>query len=630
VIAALAALLVLGLAIAGRALYREPAHEGQWFFPRGGPYILGFQADGPAKLFVDGRVVAEGQGVVTKRHVFAAGVYAMRFEGQGRLLWHPPGRRGAPEYVPASSISADGRFAAPGTSRGDAFFASAIVLVVLVAGVLLWRPRPTRDELVAFGALFAVALGVRWLGLGEAGQTWDEDEYWSSGRNYLVNLVAGDFRDASWRWNFEHPPITKYVAGLGALWQDGYGVARALFGVLGAATCVLGAAIGRRLFGWRAGLFAGLVLAFTPHLVGHSQIVGHETTSVFCWTLAVLLALRVHDGERLRVGGLVWLGVALGLAAATRFANLLVVPVCAVILLVQAGQGWKRTIGLGLAVVPVTAVAVFVAVWPRMWTHPFLHLDEAWQKLRVPHALEPYLGVHTTNPAWHYFLLYTLVVTPVVVTLLALGAGAWRAQAKREWRSWIIVLAWLAAPYVIGRSPVRQDGVRYVLAVLVPLAVVAGAGLDQLVSRFRDQRVPLLAGGLVALYLAVTCLVIRPYYIDYYAEPIGTARAQRGKLFEVAWWGEGIAEAVAYVNRHAAPDARLYKAIDATHVGWFRDDLFRREVQSPGQAEWIVVNDAGAFARKLGVGWRPSGFELVHDVRAGGASLVRVYRRVLP
>ncbi len=125
---------------------------------------------------------------------------------------------------------------------------------------------------------------------------------------------------------------------------------------------------------------------------------------------------------------------------------------------------------------------------------------------------------------------------------------------------------------------------------------------------------------------------IYPYYIDYFDEATGGAgRVQEKGLFETGWWGEGIAEAVDYVNANAAPGARLNKLIVPTHVNWFRDDLFKNEVGSAAAAEWIVVNDAGIYANDVLAGRPhftvPPDAQLVHDVRAGGASLVRVYHR---
>ncbi len=645
-----AALLGLRRALAEDPLARlqkdELGRHGSWWFPRGGPYILGFDAPGAAELEIDGQRVTVGAGRAAQRVVYTAGAHAVTFRGPPgtRLLWHPPGRRGALEYVPPSSLSPEPPERASfgsgaGASRGDAAIATLILLVLAGAALLLARPKLTdRRALWVFGGVFVLAFAVRLAGLGGAGQTWDEDEYWSSGRNYLVNLLSLDFSDASWRWNFEHPPMTKYVAGLGALWQDGYGAARALFSLLSAGTCVLAAAIAARLFCLRAGVFAGLVCALTPHLVGHAQIVGHETPSVFFWTLAVWLALRVHDdGGTTSARRLAWVGVAIGLAAGTRFANLLVVPVVGLALLLQAPAAQRvRTVALGALVVPAAALATFVAIWPRMWMHPIANLSEAWQKLKLPHTPEPYLGQYLVDPPWHYFVVYVLAVTPVALLVLAAVGGTWRALQTRQ-LGWLIVLAWLIAPFGIAWSPVRQDGVRYVLAVLVPLAIAAGAGVDHLASVIgglseRTRRAAPVVGALLGAYLVVTCARIAPYYIDYYAEPVGGAgRAQAARLFEVGWWGEGIGEAVAYVNAHAPPDARLFKLLQPTHVNWFRADLWKREAGAPASAEWIVVNQAGIYANDAQPGrprfTLPVDAELVHEVRAGGASLARVYRR---
>jgi 4-amino-4-deoxy-L-arabinose transferase-like glycosyltransferase len=646
-----ALLAIAALLLGRRATVTEPldrlradetGRHGAWWFPRGGPYILGFDAPGPAELAIDGVLIASGAGRQSARVVYEPGAHAVSFRGPAgsELLWHPPGRRGALELVPSSSLSpeppASARFGAGvGAARTDALFAWAIVLVVLAAALALKRPRLDRSTLVPALAILALALAVRLWGLSAAGQTWDEDEYWSSGRNYLDNWLGLDFRPAAWRWNFEHPPITKVLAGLGALWQDGYAVARALFASLSAATCVLVWAIARRWFGGLAGVAAGVACALTPHLIGHARVVGHETPSVFFWTLAVWLSLRAAGPEGLVVRRLVWVGVALGLACATRFANLLVAPVIGAALLASVPARERlRTLLVGGAVVPTVAVATFVAVWPRMWTRPLAHLDEAWQKLRLPHGAEPYLGHYTTDPPWHYFPVYVAAVTPVVLLACALGLGAWRAATRRE-RGFLVLAPWLLLPFGMAWSPVRQDGVRYVLPVLVPLAIAAGAGVALLGERIAAfGRAPRLASAMVAvfgLYLAITAARIAPYQLDYYGEATGGAGVAQGRqLFEVGWWGEGIGEAVDVVNRSAPIGAKLYKRLTPNHVNWFRADLWRNEVREPALADWIVVNDAGL--RELGGRFvLPDGAELVHDVRAGGASLVRVYRRrVLP
>ena len=621
------------------------AHEGSWYFPRGGPYILGFESPaGDASLEIDGRQIARGKGIKKERVVFQEGPHAVSFTAPpgARLLWHPPGRRGENEleYVPPSSLSADGTFDHPGTARLDGLF--AIVLVALAAGLGLYLARDAlrridRRAAAAAVAVAVLALGVRLVDLGGAGQTWDEDVNWSAGKNYVTNGLALDFSPASWRWNYQHPPVSKYVAGIGAQLADGYGPARALSALLVALACGLLVFVGRRLFSLRVGVLAGAAAALTPHLVAHGKVVGHEAPAVLLWTAALLAALCVHDrlehlDERARARRLAirlaGVGALLGLAISSRFVNLLLAPLLAGVLLVHAPPALrKRTLLMGATLIPLAAILVAFAVWPRLWEAPFAHLGQAWAKLKVPHSAEPFLGAITNDPPPHYFAVYLLATAPLG---LLLGAAAWLARAGhlREKGS-ITTGLLLLVPLLVLFSPVRQDGVRYILPSLVALCLAAAAGIDylaQLAARRLGNQPRLLAGagGLLVLYLAITCVRIHPYYLDYYGEQVGgPAGVAAHRRFEIAWWGEGVGGAIDYLNRNAAPGARVHKAcVETSHLTWLRGDLWQREVRRASDADWIVVYQPSWKKCEI-----PTDAALVHEESAQGAPLARVYRR---
>jgi 4-amino-4-deoxy-L-arabinose transferase-like glycosyltransferase len=633
-------LVVTGLARLGQKLVKDPRANlaggttGSWWFPRGGPYILGFSSPGPATLTIDDKVVASGAGTQSKRLVYEAGVHSVVFEApaSARLLWHPPGRRGALEYVSASSLSPDpaerAQFTAPGADPELAGVA-ACILGVLVLGAFRLA-RSFEDGRIGGPAvlIFAVALTARVWGLGDAGQTWDEDEYWSSGRNYVENLFAGDFSTEAWSWNQQHPPVTKYLAGVGALTEDGYGAARVVFALLGAGACMLAFAVGRRLFGARAGFLAGMTCALLPHLVGHGRIVGHETPSVFFWTLAVWLALAAGDDQDRpgwQIVRLAAVGMACGLAIGTRFSNLLLLPVVAAATLVPTRRATVlRTTLVGLGVIPLVTAATFVAIWPRMWHDAVPHLRQAWDVLKIQHLPETYLGHEVQVPPWHYFPVYLLATTPVAVLVLAVVGGGVRAAWKRE-RAFLVVAVWLLAPFGVAFSPVRQDGMRYILPVLVPIAIAAGAGLDLAMAHAPRFVFPL--GLALVAYLGWTAWRIAPYDIDYFNEAVGGPRnVQAHHWFDVGWWGEGLGEAVDVVNEQAVPNAAVARLVQPIHVTWLRGDLWARlsdEVRP--DTEWILVNDLWIDSGHPG--WTPpANARLVHEVEAEGAVLARVYR----
>lgn len=626
--------------------------RGTWHFPRSGPYVLGFESPGAASLSIDGREVARGAGQKAERVVFAAGARAVAFSAPAgaRLLWHPPGRRGPLEYVPPSSLDPGppGQ-AEPGAWVGasplDGLF--ALALAAIGAGTAVWLilslwPGALRGldrrTLAATGAVLALAAAVRLVDLGGAGQTWDEDVYWSAGRNDVTNWLSLDFRPSSWRANFEHPPVTKLVAGIAAQWADGYGPARAASALLVAAACGLLVLVGRRLFSLRVGLLAGVVAALSPHLVAHGKVVGHEAVAIFLWTAALLAALAAHDGlageergpaatRRLALR-LAAVGALLGLAVFSRFVNILAAPLLGAVLLSGAPAGWRRrTLVLGAAILPVVALAVGLALWPRLWSSPVQHLAEAWGVLRGLHGEEPFLGQITNRPpALLYFPAYLFATAPLGV-LVGLALWLARAAARRE-RGSLVVALWLLIPLLVAFSPVRQDGVRYVVPALVAMALACAAGVDWLVSWLgqktgRGERPTfLVAAGALALYLAVVCLRIHPYYLDYYGEQVGgPAGVERARRFEVGWWGEGIHDAVAYVNRHAGPGARVHRGcVRPSHLTWLRGDLWT-DVRRPAAADWILVYEP----------WRrcplPPDARLVHEVSAQGAPIARVYAR---
>jgi 4-amino-4-deoxy-L-arabinose transferase-like glycosyltransferase len=288
--------------------------------------------------------------------------------------------------------------------------------------------------------VFAVAAIARLWDLGAAGQTWDEDTYWSAGRNYVQNLVRGDFDDAAWRWNYEHPPVTKYLAGLGGLWSDGFGGARAMSALAMALACALLVPIGRRLVDLRVGAIAGGIAALSPHLIGHGQVVGHEAPSVAAWALAWWLAARVWDGGdrgRPLVWRLVAVGVVLGVALMIRFVNGLMAPAIGLTIVITAPAGARgRAVALGMAIIPAVAIVTAIALWPRLWTAPDRpHRGGVGQA--QGHALAravPRRAHQATPPRW-YFLPYLGATTPIVVLALALGGAGDRrgAGVARRW-----------------------------------------------------------------------------------------------------------------------------------------------------------------------------------------------------
>ena len=177
-----------------------------------------------------------------------------------------------------------------------------------------------------------------------------------------------------------------------------------------ALACALLVPIGRRLVDLRVGAIAGGIAALSPHLIGHGQVVGHEAPSVAAWALAWWLAARVWDGGdrgRPLAWRLVAVGVVLGVALMIRFVNGLMAPAIGLTIVITAPAGARgRAVALGMAIIPAVAIITAIALWPRLWTHPIAHTEEAWAKLKGTHSLEPFHGALTKAPPRWYFVPY--------------------------------------------------------------------------------------------------------------------------------------------------------------------------------------------------------------------------------
>ena len=396
---------------------RSVRYDGWLYIPYRGHFVLALQLRGRARLTVgQARPIQVRSGTITTEHghrvhprrmhkeqrLLDRGWHRLRLEaelpkgtGSIRLFWLPPGRRGVPEYVEPGMV----RPAGPkpegvghvGPAPRDRWIALGGLAVLVLLGafwarrpLLTWlrglRANPTARLDVAIGmALFCVALAARLWDLGGAGQTWDEDVYFSAGRNQWLNLLAGDFRASSWQWNLEHPPVTRYLVGLGSLFGEPLNNARALSALVGALVVPVTFLAGRDLFGdRRIGLVAAAGAVVLPSLLAHAHVAGHESPSVLLYTLTCYLMIRALLAEGNAPGFFLGAAACGGLLVGCRLVNLTAWFFVAALALWIALPRLRKSqpLPLALLLMPLVAGVIFWAIWPRLWSSPARHLGE--------------------------------------------------------------------------------------------------------------------------------------------------------------------------------------------------------------------------------------------------------------
>lgn len=314
-------------------------------------------------------------------------------------------------------------------------------------------------------------------------------------------LQAGRFFPIWWDWNTFQPFTTEMHQALGlALWNGGAAmVVTALLGGFSAA-CVFGLA--RELAGSRAAALAALVW------VAQGMFVWEATGGFVELALAGFVALALWHLLALRRGGRLqdaaWSGLALGVAAGTKYHGLVFVPVLALLVLVLAPR--RRALALG-----VFAAATLVALpwYVRNWIvagnplYPFAagifggkYLDAASR-----YDLDQSLAGYGLPGIWRLpffpleFLLHTgryergysfspaLFLLPPVALVLG---GRWAR---------LLGLGILA--YVLVWWEAMHQVTRYLLPVLPLAAVLAGCAAIALWERRRLARAALVAVAVV-------------------------------------------------------------------------------------------------------------------------------------
>lgn len=370
----------------------------------------------------------------------------------------------------------------PGLSR------LVLPLLLLAAGLALrlsgigWG-LPDRDRLWSYhpdeSQVVVAARGLNVFGLQL------DSGFYNYGQGYL--LAAGTLIHLGEAAGLV-PPSPENIPSAGALLA-----ARLLTALLGALTCLLVADTGRRLYGDRTGVAAGLLAAVAPLAVQHGHFATVDVPATFCVALALSAAARYVGAPRRR-----WLlacAVAAGFAAATKYN-------AGLSLLSGAAAWWvsgpRRP--RDLALLPVGAAVAFLLGCPGAAINfSQFRTDLLFEAAHMGSGSEN-LFVRTP-PGWIYHLGVNLpwaLGPALTLTALAGVAVALRRRAPGD-----AVLAAFALPYFLLIGAAQVKFARYGLPLFPALLLWSGALCEGSGRGRRLATVVVVASGTMALLIAL-------------------------------------------------------------------------------------------------------------------------------
>ncbi len=323
----------------------------------------------------------------------------------------------------------------------------------------------------------------------------------------------------------------------------------------------------RRRYGDPAAILAAGLLTTTPAVLAHSGLA--TTDMAVAATCAFALAAMTNFLERPTSRGAAVLGFAAGLATLSKFTAVLLLPACAVALVLwrwfllrrqsKPPHPWHQLLPPRRAL-GVVAVSAVLTVWAGYrfslgsitddTARPHTSIDRlvgssgrlhnvaytVAESFVVPapaffHGLaevsnknarghEGYLLGHTRQTGWWYYFPVALgVKTPLPFLLLvAIGAVYLLREARRE-LDWVVAAPVIAAGAILlVYLPSHVNiGLRYILPIYPPLAIVAGVGAWRLWSEGKSKAV---AAAVVMLltWQVVASVRAHPDYLAYFNE----------------------------------------------------------------------------------------------------------------
>jgi hypothetical protein len=415
------------------------------------------------------------------------------------------------------------------------------------------------------------------------GATWDEralQKYGEQIWDFYTGKIARSGIDVGFGYTRIYGGLVEFssIAAQRAVDADPYLVRHAVNAVFGWAGIVFAGLLAFKLFGIRAGWLAALLLAAMPRYIGESMnnpkdlpfavlmLAGVYYIATIkphypylTWAHALKLAAAIALALNVRSMGLALLGyAAIGLAIAV----------------VASGETSSRRLAATagrFAVVALVALLGASAFWPWAQELPIVRPIQAFFMASGFSWGNPSIfggrDVEAADLPWSYVPTWLAITIPPVVIA---GAGLSVVRVMRNGPEgrvhlaalWAVIL--LPITMAIVRRLTLYDGIRHILFVVPPVAVVAAAGWDHAWNASAPRWGRSLVAAVLALGVAepiIFQLRNHPNQNVYFTPAIGGPRGAFGR-FEMDYWGNCVLQAMKW-SAGQAQAARMPVAITA-------------------------------------------------------------------
>ncbi len=369
------------------------------------------------------------------------------------------------------------------------------------------------------------------------------------------------------------------------------------------------------LWGTAGGLLSLFCYVFDPTVVAHAQLV---TTDVGCALFGALFIYWLRGFLRAPSRGrAIRAGLGLGLALATKFSAVVLLPVAVLLVLIYAWTEQSTEADLnpasakhslripgGISAFGLMAFVACTIVWAVYLFTPdplfYWHGMRSLYGDKYPRYSYFFLGEFSKTPWPSYFLVAWLIKAPIPFLLLSGAAVVVFFYGHR--RTWFDEAALILPPvalFAASTAFAHPIGIRYLIPCFPFLYIFVGRLGMRLAAMTRSLALLL---GLLVTWQVAEFVSIWPDHLSYFNEIAGGWRGG------IAWvddsnvdWGQGFIELRDYLSRHPRKDARLCNVVTPFNASHY--DLGVTLVSSddalapPAPGAWILSSHCVARIR---------------------------------
>ena len=333
----------------------------------------------------------------------------------------------------------------------------------------------------------------------------------------------------------------------------------------------------------RAGFLAATILVLIPSYYGHMFNNPKDIPFAVGYIWVLYFLSRVIETLPFIPRGLaIGLGLTMGLTLGIRVGGILLfcylgLIVWVFMVLMFKNDSWKHVGGsIGMLVLPtlgivILSVLIMLSSWPWALEEPLFRPWQAFQEITHFNWNEPVLFNGQFIPGqqlpWSYLPMLLFVKLPLFVfVLLILGVvmvirwgriiSAFFYSDRLAWKLAFLIFS-VAFPllFIIVRHSTVYDGLRHVLFILPPVAVLSAVAFDKILTLVGRRKV-LLVGFLTltilyAGYHLSRLIALHPYQYVYFNEILGGLPGAANR-FELDYWATSFREAALWLNGYVA------------------------------------------------------------------------------